>query len=229
MTYKIKKQLHKLGEGQFEDDIKKYICSTHEFYGVKLPELRIMAKKLHEEYELKDFYKVFNRLWGSGYHEEMSLAIYGLQLYKDDFDLDTWKFLKPKLKNMRSWDSIDSVGINIVGEIVLKEERVREDILKFGGRDKWMKRMAIVSMIPLVRDGEVDFVMGLIEREFDNGEDCVREGIAKVLREIGRVEPEVAKKFILKNVHEMSEEMFNVATENLKELRKVREIRRIWF
>ena len=70
-------------------------CEELEF---QLNEIRTLAKRLHEEHSLKEFYSIFNKLWKSGYHEEMSLALYTLQLYENGFDLKTWKFLKPKLK-----------------------------------------------------------------------------------------------------------------------------------
>jgi hypothetical protein len=57
MVYKSKKQLKKLGNKQFFEDIKKYIKSSHSFYESRVPELKVLANRLHEEYDLKEFYK----------------------------------------------------------------------------------------------------------------------------------------------------------------------------
>ena len=49
MEYKIKRELKRLGDKQFAEDIKRYLKSPYEFYGVRVPELRTMAKHLHED------------------------------------------------------------------------------------------------------------------------------------------------------------------------------------
>jgi len=68
MEYKSNKQLKKLGDKQFSEDIKKYIRRNHEFNSTKIPELKILAKRLNEEYKLRGFYKIFNKIytqWGN--------------------------------------------------------------------------------------------------------------------------------------------------------------------
>ena len=131
MGFKTKRKLKKLGNKEFAEDIKQYIRSSHKFYEVKVPELKVLAKRLFEEYNLNDFYKVFTRLWKSGYHEERALALYTLHLHKDNYDLDTWKFIKPKLDEMKGWDQIDWVAINIIGYILIKYPLLEKDMIKY--------------------------------------------------------------------------------------------------
>jgi len=123
------KPLQKLSNKQIFDDVNVFIKSSHKFFSTRVPELKTMAKKLHEEHGLKDFYKVFNKLWKSGYEKEKSLAIYTLQMYKDDFDANTWKFLKPKLKNINDKDHIESIK-EILKEIIGKYPKLRKEIEK---------------------------------------------------------------------------------------------------
>jgi len=226
MTYKIRKQLQKLSNKQFAEDIKSYLRSTHEFYGVKVPELRTMAKRLHEEHSLKDFYKIFNRLWRSSYHEEMSLAIYALQLYKDEFDLNTWNFLSPKLKDMKSWDQVDSVSTSIIGQILLKYPKLEKEILKLArSRNLWLRRIAIVSTLPLIKKGDIKLAMKLVEMYLYDKEDYIQKATGWILREIGDKKPEFTKNFILKHI-EMPQLTFSYATEHMKDLRKVRKLKK---
>lgn len=227
MTYQIRRQLKRLSNKQFAEDIKRYIKSSHEFYGIKVPELRILAKRLHEEHSLEEFYKVFNRLWKSSYHEEISLAIYTLQLYKKDFDLRTWKFLKPKLKDMKSWDQVDSVASNIVGEIILKYPRLEKEILKLSkSKNFWLRRIAIVSTLPSIRKGKIGLAMKLVEDYIEYKEDYIQKATGWILREVGNRKPGVAKKFILKHIH-MPPITFSYATEHMKELRKLRKLKKL--
>src|SRR3989339_1613456 len=149
MEYKSNKQLKKLGDKQFSEDIKKYIRRNHEFNSTKIPELKILAKRLNEEYKLRGFYKIFNKFWNSGYNNERSIAIYALELYKEDFNIETWKFFKQKLKDIKSWDKVDTVSTNIIGEILLRAN-IQEDIIKMAKSNNiWHKRMALMACIPM--------------------------------------------------------------------------------
>lgn len=227
MDYKIKKQLKKLTNKQFAEDIKRYLKSPYEFYGIKVPEIRTLAKKLHEQHTLKEFYKIFNRLWKSNYHEEMSLAIYTLQLYKEEFDLKTWKFLKPKLKDMKSWDQIDSIGINVIGEIFLKYLMLKKEIIKLSNsKIFWFRRLAIVSTLPLIKKGKIQFSLDLVEKYLSDKEIYVQKATGWILREAGKQKPNIVKKFILKNIT-MPPIIFSYATEHMKDLRKLRKIKKL--
>ena len=226
--YKLKRQLKKLSNKQFSEDIKKYIKSPYEFYGLRVPELKTLAKRLHEEHNIRDFYKVFNKLWKSGYHEEMSLAIHTLQLYREEFTLMTWKFLKTKFSDMKSWDLIDSVGTNIVGYILLQYPKLEKEIIKLSkSKNMWMRRLAIVSTLPLIKKGNIKLTMKLAENYIYDKEDYIQRATGWMLREAGKQKPEQVKKFILKHIH-MPSTTFSYATEkDLKDLRKVRRLKKL--
>lgn len=227
MVYKSKKQLQKLSNVQIFDDIKKYIKTSHTFYETRVPELKVLAKRLHEEYNLKNFYRVFNKLWNSGYHEEKSLALQTLQLYNDKFDMETWRFLKPKLKNIKSWDKVDMVSLNIIGEILVRNRRLGKEILEMANSGNvWLKRMAIISTIPLIKNKETDFPLKISEICLYSKEEPIQMANGILLKEISEQKPAVTKKFILKNMH-MPMTTFNIATDNMKELRKLRNVKKL--
>lgn len=225
MKFKPKKQLKRLGNKEFAEDIKRYIKSSHSFYEARVPELKILAKRLHEEYSLKDFYRVFNRFWDSGAKED-SLAIYTLQLYKEEFDLETWRFIKNKLKDIKSLDKLDSISLNITGEILLRVPSIEKEILRLAnGKDIWLKRAAIISTIPLVKNKDFELAMKIILMFLHDKEEHVQKAIGIVLREIGKEKPALLRRFILKNKN-MSLVTFLYATENMGELRTLRELKK---
>jgi len=125
MTLKTK-QLQKLDNRQFAQDIKQFITSNHEFYETKVPELKTLAKRLHKENTLKQFYRVFNKLWNSGYEKEKTLAIHTLHLYKKDFNTQTYKFLKLKLKKLKDPDKIKNIN-RILIQITKKHPELKKD------------------------------------------------------------------------------------------------------
>jgi len=228
MTDKIKRQLKKLSDKQFAENIKKYLKSPYEFYGIHVPEIRTLAKRLHEEHNLKEFYSVFNRLWKSGYHEEMSLALYSLQLYEEDFDMSTWRFLKPKLKEIQTWDQIDAISTFIIGKILLKYPQLEKELWKLSkSKNFWMRRIAIVSTLPRIKKGDIRLTMQLAESYIYDKEDYIQKATGWMLREAGKQKPEIVKRFVLKNI-QMPAICFSYATErDLKDLRKVRQLKKL--
>ena len=222
MVFKSKKQLKKLSDREFYEDIKKYIKSSHEFYGTKVPELRVLAKRLNEEYKLRGFYKIFNKFWKTGYHSERSLAIYTLELYKEEFNLETWKFFKTKLKDIKSWDKLDSVSISIIGEILIREKRIEKDILDMARSNNiWFKRMALMSTIPLIRKQDIKLATQICDMLIYNKDENIQIAIGMVLNEVTIQKPLIARKFILRN-RKMPYPTFIAATENLRDLRSIR-------
>jgi 3-methyladenine DNA glycosylase AlkD len=223
----MKKLLRKLEKKQFATDIKKYLSSPYEFYGKKIPEIKIMAKKLHEENPLSDFYRIFNRLWNSSYHEAMSLALYTLELYEENFDLYTWQFVKSKIKEIRSYDKADAVGINILGKMVIKYPILEKEILKFdNSKEVWPKRIAIVSSIPRIRKGDIQPAMVLAERNISEKDPYIQKAVGMIIREAGEQKPEEVKRFILKHMN-MPPLTFSIATEKMREIRKLKDIKKL--
>jgi 3-methyladenine DNA glycosylase AlkD len=228
MTYTLKRELRKLSNKQFADDIKRYIKSPYHFYGIRVPEIRTLAKRLHEEHSLKEFYSIFNKLWKSGYHEEMSLALYTLQLYESEFDLNTWKFLKPKLKDIKTWDQIDAVSTFIIGKILLKHPSLEKELIKLSkSHNFWMRRIAIVSTLPKIKKGDIRLTMYLAEKYLYDKEHYMQKATGWMLREAAKQKPEIVKKFVLKHIN-MPAICFSYTTErDLKDLRKVRKIKKL--
>ena len=81
-------------------------------YGIKVPDSRTIAREF-KDLEMYEIYNLFDELWNSGNHEEMSLGIHILQLYKKKFNRETWEFLKKRLDKARTWDHIDWLALQI--------------------------------------------------------------------------------------------------------------------
>lgn len=222
----MRKILKRLNNDEFVADIKNYLKSPYEFYGVKIPEIKTMAKKLYEENSLKDFYQVFDNLWNSGRQEKRLLCIYTLELYEDDFDLSTWKFLKPKLKGIKNIEKADAISKKIIGKILVKFPKIENEIIKMSKSDSFLiRRIAIVSTLPLIHSGDIRLTIHLAERYIDEVEINVLNAVGWMLYEAGKKKPEKVKKFILKH-RDMPDDVFMEATKGMKELRKIKKIKR---
>jgi len=223
MIHETKRQLKRLSNKQIEEDVKKYIKNSHDFYRENVPEIKVLAKKLHEKNSLKEFYSVFNRLWSSGYHNERSLALYALKLYKEDYNLRTWKFIKPILKELKNWDEIDYIAKEIVSEFILKYEELKPEIYKLSRkRNLWLRRLTVFSCLKLVNRGkleDIEFVLKILSEKVYDISEKLQESAGLLLKELLKEKPKIGSNFILKH-KDMSELVFKIATEKIRESKK---------
>ena len=229
MNLKNSKPLQRLSNKEFLGDIKKYIKNTHEFYTHKVPEMNILADRLHQEYTLNDFYKVFNKLWQSGSQNDRTLAIHTLELYYADFNLTTWQNLKQKLSSIKSIDEVDHIG-KIISLIYRRENALREDIFKLATQSTiWLRRIALYSLYHLIKQKEIKdfhFVIKCVIANLDDTDEEVQEVLGFIIRELGKLKKESVKRFILKHMS-MPKRTFGIATEQMKELRKMRRLKKL--
>jgi 3-methyladenine DNA glycosylase AlkD len=227
MTYTFKRTLKKLNNRQFEEDVKNFIKYPYEFYGKNVPEMKTLAKRLHDEQNLKEFYKIFNKLWYSTNPSESSLALYTLELYKEEFDMETWNFIEPKLKDIKSWDHADIIGKEIIGAILVKLPKLEKEIFKLSKtKNLWVRRTCIISSLEPSIKNKTDLAFRMIEEYLYSPEESTKICIGNSLRDLGKEKPEQTKRFILKHI-EMPLLTFNIATEKMKELRKVRKLKKL--
>jgi len=50
-----------------------------------------------------------------------------------------WRFIKEKLKMIKSWDKIDGISVHIAGEILLKYPQISKELKKFDSEDLGLK------------------------------------------------------------------------------------------
>lgn len=228
MSYRSR-PLKRLNNKEFLEDIKKYIKNTHQFYTDKVPEINVLADRLHDEYMLSDFYKVFNKLWRSGQNSERSLAIHALEQYYNDFDLQTWQVLKPKLADIKSVDEIDHIS-KIISFIYRRQPSLRAELIRLSMQSNvWFRRIAIFSLYNLIKRKELkesELVMKLLLSNIHDRDEDVQKATGFIIRELGKLKKESIKRFILKHMT-MPDLTFSIATEHMKDLRKIRRLKKL--
>ena len=222
------KRLQKIPQTELLFDIKTYIKNTHGFYQHKVPEMNVMADKLHKEYSLNEFYSVFSRLWRRS-NGERSLAIHTLELYHDAFDVNTWNFLRLKLQQIKSFDETKCMG-DIISFIYIKNPSLKKEIIALSeNKNIWVKRIGLLTIYHVVKQKKNEDNNLLIKVITNNISD-VNEDIQIIneylLTTIGKSKKDFLKKFILKNKN-MPDLLFSMLTRKKKHLRKIRKLKKL--
>lgn len=216
----IRAELTSLSNPKIAEHSKEYLKSRYSFYGIRVPQLRKIAKN-YKNLDIYSAYNLFDELWKSGNHEEMNLGIFILQNFKNQINLETWKFLFPRLDKATSWDLVDYLSSSIIGEIVLKNIELISEIKKMAeSRNPWIRRIAIVSTYPLIKKHKLELTMRLAEKLIYDEDVYVQKGAGWMLREVGKKDRMLLRTFILSH-KDMKAYALSYATEKMTELRKI--------
>lgn len=217
----IREELAKLGNREKADFNKRYLKSPYEFWGLKVPEIRNVAKK-YKNLEFHSALNLFDELWSSGNHEEMSLALFLLEFYLKSYSNYIWNFLLQRIEKAKSWDHIDELSAHILGVILAEDIRLMPDIKRLAeSKNPWMRRAAIVSTYPLIKKNKIELTLRLAEEMIYDNDIYVQKGAGWMLREAGKKNRHSVREFIVIHMN-MKPAAFSYATEKMTELRNIK-------
>lgn len=217
----IREELKKLRNQEKAEFNKKYLKSPYEFYGIKVPEIR----KLMRNYRKLQFHSalnLFDELWNSGNHEEMSFALYLLENYVRKHPEYIWKFLLARIEKAKTWDHVDELSSHILGVILAEDIRIMADIKQLSeSKNPWFRRISIVSTYPLIKKNKIELTLRLAEDLIYDKDVYVQKAAGWMLREVGKKNRLALREFLMIHI-DMKPVAFSYATEKMTELRKIK-------
>lgn len=164
------------------------------FLGVTVPLLRRTAKDFREM-PLADI----KRLMASRIHEERLLGneILRIKFRKSDAEGQEkiFRFYVKNRKLVRGWDSVDGSAPYIVGAYLLGRNK---KLLYELARSKriWDRRIAIVSTLAFIRQGQVEDTFRIARLLLHDSEDLIHKATGWMLRETGKKDLAALRKFL---------------------------------
>ena len=217
----IRAELQSLANPTLAVNYKRYLKSEYNFYGLRVPMLRKIAKK-YKNMTIYDAMNLFDELWDSGNHEEMNLGIFLLQNYKKHFNLELWHFLMKRIEKAKSWDHIDILCSGILGYILAENINLSSEIKSLASsKNPWMRRASIITTSQLIKQNKLELTFLLAEKLVYDDNIYVQKGAGWMLREAGKRQRIGVRDFILRHL-DMKNAAFSYATEKMKELREMR-------
>lgn len=156
----------------------RFGINTKNAYGVSVPDLRKMAKKIGKDHALAQ------QLWSSGVHEARILA--GMI---DDPEMVTEEQMEDWVQSFDSWDICDQCCSNLFDKTKFAYQKANQWSER---EEEYVKRAGFVLMATLaVHDKGADdeeFVkfLSMIRREAVDDRNFVRKAVNWALRQIGK-------------------------------------------
>jgi 3-methyladenine DNA glycosylase AlkD len=209
---KVLQRFFKTGPGEYgEGDV---------FVGVKVPELRKLAKEYHEI-----TVKGVKQLLRSAIHEERLLALFILvRKYSKGNETEKKRIYELYLKNtqfINSWDLVDSSAHYIIGAFLV--DKSKEPLYSLAkSMNLWERRISIISTFYFIKHDKYAETLKISEILLTDEQDLIHKAVGWMLREIGKRHMPTEEKFLRKHYKRMPRTMLRYAIEKFPEDKRQR-------
>ena len=213
---KIYQRFFKTGKGQYgEGDV---------FLGLTVPQSRKIAKQFLD-INLDEIGKHLT----SEFHEERLIALLILvEKYKKENDKKKiFDFYLDNTRNINNWDLVDLSAPNIIGDFLYhfgKDYPVYRVLLKklAESTNLWEKRIAVVSTFAFIRQNEFDEILKISKMLLSDKHDLIHKAIGWMLREVGKRDEQVLKKFLKENYDNIPRTTLRYSIERFNEKERLK-------
>jgi 3-methyladenine DNA glycosylase AlkD len=191
-----------------------------QFIGIRVPVLRKLAREFRSLPP-----SAAAKLLPSPIHEERLLALLMLvNAYRCADESGRAAIYRLYLKNLsrvNNWDLVDGSAPGIVGPHL--EKRARNILFRLA-RSKiiWRRRVAVLATFHFIRQGDFADALRLAEWLLADGHDLMHKAVGWMLREIGKRDITVLRRFLNQHAARMPRTMLRYAIEKFPERERKR-------
>ncbi len=191
-----------------------------QFLGIRVPAVRAVAVRDDGE---SDVLPLLNSPW----HEERLLALLILVRRFERGDEtkreEIYAFYLSQTRWINNWDLVDLSAHHIVGKWLI--DRSRKPLYELARSSMlWERRIAIVSTLAFIREGELNHTFSLCRELLGDKEDLMHKACGWMLREAGKKDVMALRTFLDSCCYAMPRTMLRYAIEKFPP-----EVRRLWL
>lgn len=185
------------------DGEKAYLKSDLAFLGVDLPTLRSVVRSIHREHPQLDratLIGLVTTLWSRAVFESRMAAVLLLDAYQPLLQTKDIALIERLIRESRTWAFVDELAIAITGPLVERTPALLRVIDRWSkDRDFWVRRSALLALLPPLRRGAGDFdrFARYADTRLEEHEFFIRKAIGWVLRETSKKRPDVVYRWLL--------------------------------
>lgn len=176
-------EFEELSDVNFAENMKRFGITYVKSYGLRLPQIRKIAKQCGRNHELA------LKLWDYGYHETYLLAT----LVEDSDKIDSSQ-LNEWVHTFYSWDLVDQACINLLRFV---PEAIDDIFIWAKSDDEFVKRTAFSLIAVLAvhnKESDFDKYFEIIVEGSKDDRNFVKKSVNWALRQIGKSSVENNKK-----------------------------------
>ncbi len=193
-----------------------------QFWGITVPNNRIVAKKYFASISIEDL----SILLHDPIHEIRLCALL-MMVYRyesktlPDVRAALYKLMVTHTDCINNWDLVDSSAAQIIGAWLF--DKKRDQLYTWAKKGHlWEQRMAIVATFYFIRKNQFEDTVAICKLLLKHEHDLIHKACGWMLREVGKRNEEVLIYFLAEHHAEMPRTMLRYAIEKLPESRRKR-------
>ena len=191
---------------------QRYMKSEMPFHGVRVPEVRRLARALAKDHPLPDagaWESAVLGIWRSATHREQRYAAVELAYvptYRRWLRPGRLGMLEEMIVTGAWWDYVDQLAAKHMGHLLASYPTdVRPILMSWAQEpDIWKRRTAIIAQLRFKAGTDTDLLFFAIEASIDEREFFLRKAIGWALREYSKTAPEVVADYVASHRHRLS-------------------------
>lgn len=185
--------------------------SAMPYYGVNLPELRAICKRVFADYPLttcEQWQRAVMELWRKAKFREERYAALELLSRNEHRDCRTPE-LMPLLEEMvvtgAWWDLVDGTA-HVFGELLRKYPREIRPVMRAWSTEQnlWKRRISIICQLSFKGDTDLELLYANIEPNLSGREFFIRKAIGWALRQYAWTDPHEVARYVAAHESQLS-------------------------
>lgn len=166
-----------------------------EYLGVRVPVVRSTTKAALRAHPIADRHELIalaERLWDAGVYDLRLAAIDALRVHIELLEAGDFRTLERFVREAQTWALLDTLSISVLGPLVERYPELVSTLDRWAeDEDFWVRRQAMLALLPALRRGGGDFerFAGYADAMLDEHEFFIRKVIGWVLREVSKKRP----------------------------------------
>lgn len=181
---------------------KRYLKSRLDFMGVGVPATRRVVKgwlRSRAGLAREDLLRLVRALWRRRVHELRLSAIELLRARERLLLPGDMERLESMVRTAVTWAYVDALACYVVAPLAQRYPELAAAIDGWAEDDDfWIRRAALLALLPPLRrgDGDWDRFVRYADRMLEEREFFIRKAIGWVLRDVGKVRPDLVRDFL---------------------------------
>jgi len=189
------------------------------FLGVRMPDIRKVAKKFTPKITLKELTELIQ----SPIHEVRLCALIILvnQYNKGNFS-KIFEYYIRQINFINNWDLVDSSAPYIVGDYLYNNPDERSILFEFvHSENLWVRRISIVSTFTLIKNNQFNETLQIAKILLNDKHDLIHKAVGWMLREVYKRDQDLIRTFLKQNYAQLPRTTLRYAIERMDEVERL--------
>lgn len=221
----IREEIGRLSSPQKREKASRFFREPVETYGLSAREVGELSKRFYPRFggNIGLTLEVAEELLESGVLDEASVGILLMMRFTRRFKPELFDVFNGWVDHLTNWANTDGLSTGLISKAVRLDPGLVKRLINWtGSENRWRRRAAAVSLVPIARRGEMlEEVFEVADRLMADEEDMVQKGVGWLLKEASKKHPDEVREYLIRWRPETSGLVLRYASEKLPKDRRV--------